>query len=161
MILIVLVSNIIDSIKWSEGKQLGGYIYICCITLAPSLPLLTGFAIGIKLVWLEREWQPYPVEPVCFMWTLNNRLWLLILAGWYRYWELILLRPWNEGSENKLVVTCSHAVLWWCLASLYCMAFCLVVWLMFLDIIFMLFTSPFGHVPSQATYIVKLLDCLS
>ena len=33
------------------------------------------------IVWLEKEWQCYPVESICFMWTLDNLLWLLTLAG--------------------------------------------------------------------------------
>ena len=36
--------------KYSKTKQLVGYIYARCIVLAPSLPLLTAFAIQSLLV---------------------------------------------------------------------------------------------------------------
>ena len=40
----ILVTNLIESMKWSENKQLAGYIFACCITLASILPLSAGFA---------------------------------------------------------------------------------------------------------------------
>ena len=42
---------------------------------------------------MGREWEPYPVEPVCclFMWPLDDWLWPLTLVGRWRYWSLLLL----------------------------------------------------------------------
>ena len=34
----ILVTNFIESTNGSEGTQLTGYIFACCIALAPSLP---------------------------------------------------------------------------------------------------------------------------
>ena len=34
-----------EFIKWNESKQLLGYIFTCCITLAPSSTLFAGFTI--------------------------------------------------------------------------------------------------------------------
>ena len=40
----------VKPMKWSEGKQLAGYIFAHCIALAPNLPLLAGFAEHVPLV---------------------------------------------------------------------------------------------------------------
>ena len=38
-------TNVIQSMKSSESKQLAGYIFTCCLALAPSSPLLAVFAV--------------------------------------------------------------------------------------------------------------------
>ena len=105
----VLVTNVIESMKQGKGKQLAGNIFDCCIALAPCSSLIAGFAVQnllamspynqqvrwvdttrtftacISVVWLEREWQPYPLELVCFVWTRDKWPWVLSLAGRWRY----------------------------------------------------------------------------
>ena len=39
----ILVTNVIETMRWSESKQLAGYIFGRCIAPAPILSLLTGF----------------------------------------------------------------------------------------------------------------------
>ena len=41
----ILVTGIIESMKWSESKQQAAYIFTGYIALAPSLPSLAGFAV--------------------------------------------------------------------------------------------------------------------
>ena len=41
----ILVTNVSESIKWSESQQLVGYIFECYTALASSLPLLVGYAV--------------------------------------------------------------------------------------------------------------------
>ena len=36
----ILVNNVVEPMKWSDSKQLAGYIFARCISLTPSLPLL-------------------------------------------------------------------------------------------------------------------------
>ena len=38
-------TNVIESRKWRERKELAGYIFACCIALVPSSPLLVDFAV--------------------------------------------------------------------------------------------------------------------
>ena len=41
---------------------------------------------------------------ICFMWTLDKWLWLLTLAGWWRYWSLMYWA--HESSESKQLASC-------------------------------------------------------
>ena len=41
----ILVTNVIEPMKWGKSKQLVCYIFGCCIPLASSLPFLTDFAV--------------------------------------------------------------------------------------------------------------------
>ena len=41
----ILVANNVESMKWSDSKQLATYTLARSITLAPSFPLLNGFAV--------------------------------------------------------------------------------------------------------------------
>ena len=41
--------HFIETLKWSESKQLGGYIFAHCITLETGSSLLTGFVVQSRL----------------------------------------------------------------------------------------------------------------
>ena len=41
----ILATNVIECIKWSNSKQLAGYVFVCCIAMALSLPLLVSFMV--------------------------------------------------------------------------------------------------------------------
>ena len=43
--LLILLTNVIESIKWIESKQLAGFIFACYFLLASRLPSLAGFAV--------------------------------------------------------------------------------------------------------------------
>ena len=35
-----LLVSIVEHMKWSESKKLGGFVFACCLALVPSLPIL-------------------------------------------------------------------------------------------------------------------------
>ena len=41
----IMFINVTESMKQSERKQLAGFIFACCIALAPTSPLLAGFVV--------------------------------------------------------------------------------------------------------------------
>ena len=41
----ILVTYVVESMKWSERKQLAGYIFTCCLAQASSSPLLAGSVV--------------------------------------------------------------------------------------------------------------------
>ena len=86
----MLVTNVIESMKWSESKQLAGYIFACCIALAPSSPLLAGFGVqsllAVSLCQLASTEDGNSWEYGCAWYQLRILSKKLGRGGWRDYW---------------------------------------------------------------------------
>ena len=70
----ILVANIVESMKWSDIKQLAAYTLVRSIALVPSLALLTVFAVQSLLAYL-----------LCTLASTEEEShWVMIVSGWLK-----------------------------------------------------------------------------
>ena len=108
----ILVTNVIDSMKWNKSRQLAAYNINCCIGMVPSSPLLAGFAVepidNVTIsVSKSRGGKFLGMAVLSTSSGLDAKIWVGQLKGLLMFLEIIFLlftsthcTPLNTQSDN-------------------------------------------------------------
>ena len=91
----ILVTSFLESLEWSDSKKLAGYIFLCCVALALSLPLLAGFVVqsllAVLLCHLGSTEEGNSWKQGCAWQQLRSLYKYLGRRGWGDYWCFMTL----------------------------------------------------------------------